>query len=197
MHTFVTKKNKIRNLFKKIADIRTPVMHDYTKWEKKNYWLRLAGLNISSAGVAIDRNFQCLTGLEENIEIENFAAIGINAKLWNFNAIKIGKYCMIAADVTFTNGGHDRNSFEPNSGPLVIGNGCWIGNGARIVGPITVGDNAIIGAGAVVIRDVPPGSIVAGVPAKIIGMREIPLKVWHLGNDYFCPVTFTKIEGEI
>ena len=101
---------------------------------------------------------------------------------------------MFAADVTLTNGGHDKNTFKPFSGPLIIGNGCWIGNGARIIGPLTIGDNSIIGAGSVVINDVAPKSIVAGVPAKVIGMRDLPLKVWHLGNDYFCPNDFKIIE---
>jgi len=166
----------------------------HCNWEKKNYWLRLAGLNISENGVAIDYGFRCLTSQEENIYIDDYSAIGIGAKFWNFNEIRIGKFCMFAADVTLSNGGHDRNTFEPFSGPLIIGNGCWIGVGARILGPLTIGDNAIVGAGAVVVKDVPSESIVAGVPAKVIGLREIPDKVWHLGNIYFCPRTFRKIE---
>ena len=194
MHTFVYKNGLLRKFLKKIADFRTPLSHDYRKWELKNFWLRLAGLNISRNGVAIDYGFQCLTSLEENIFVDDYAAIGIGAKFWNFNEIRIGKFCMFAAEVTLANGGHERNTFEPFSGPLIIGNGCWIGNGARILGPVMIGDNAIVGAGAVVIDDVPPGTIVAGVPARVIGIRELPDVVWHLGNTYFCPHTFKKIE---
>jgi acetyltransferase-like isoleucine patch superfamily enzyme len=196
MHTFVTKNGLIRKIFKFMANIRTPLAHNYSKWEIKNSWLRLAGLNISKKDVAIDHGFQCLTGLENNIFIDDYTAIGIGAKFWNFNEIRIGKFCMFAADVTLTNGGHDANTFEPYSGPLIIGNGCWIGNGARIIGPLTVGDNAIIGAGAIVVRDVLPGSIVAGVPAKVIGTRDLPSQVWHLGNTYFSPHTFQIIKNE-
>ena len=43
--------------------------------------------------------------------------------------------------------------------------------------------------------DIPDNAIVAGVPAKVIGYRELPKKVWHLGNDYFCPQTFRLIDG--
>jgi len=195
MHTFFAKKPYLRKFFKFIADARTPISHSYKAWERKNWWLRLAGLNISSKGVAIDRGFSCLTGQEDNIFIDDYAAIGIAAKFWNFNEIRVGKFCMFAADVTLTNGGHNRDSLEPFSGLLSIGNGCWLGNGARIIGPLTIGDNAIVAAGAVVVQDVPSGSIVAGVPAKVIGHRNLPAKVWHLGNVYFCPKTFEIIEG--
>jgi virginiamycin A acetyltransferase len=55
--------------------------------------------------------------------------------------------------------------------PTVIGNDCWIGAHAVIMGGVTVGDGAIVGAGAVVTRDVPPYAIVAGVPARLIRYR--------------------------
>lgn len=151
----------------------------------------MTGIDIGK-NVAIGQGFSCLAGQEEFIRIDDYAAIGTGARVWNFNEISIGKFCMFAADVTLVNGGHDKNSLEPYSGSLVIGNGCWIGNGARIVGPLVIGDNAIVGAGSLVIRDVPPGSIVAGVPAKVIGKRELQEKVWHLGGEYFSPFTFVR-----
>ena len=52
-----------------------------------------------------------------------------------------------------------------------IGNDVWIGAGARLKTGITLGDGAIIGAGSVVTRDVPPYSIVGGVPARLIRFR--------------------------
>lgn len=56
---------------------------------------------------------------------------------------------------------------DPEGVP-VIGDNVYISAGAKILGRIRVGDNVIIGANAVVIRDVPPNSIVAGVPARVI-----------------------------
>lgn len=55
-----------------------------------------------------------------------------------------------------------------------IGRGCFIGAGASIIGGITIGDNVIVGAGAVVTSDVPEGSFVAGVPARVMtsGLRS-------------------------
>lgn len=51
----------------------------------------------------------------------------------------------------------------------VIGNNVSFGTGCKVIGNITIGNNVIIGANAVVVKDVPDNSIVAGVPAKVIG----------------------------
>ncbi|QJD80685.1 sugar O-acetyltransferase [Spirosoma rhododendri] len=52
--------------------------------------------------------------------------------------------------------------------PIVIKRNAWIGAGATILPGVTVGENAIVAAGAVVSRDVPPNTVVAGVPAKVV-----------------------------
>lgn len=193
MHTFKAKNPYLRIVLKCLANLLTPTRHDYSLWERKCSVLRRTGMNIG-ANVAIDRGFSCLTGQEEYIHIGDYAAIGIGARFWNFNHIHIGRFCMFAADVTLVNGGHDVNTLEPFSGELNIGNGCWIGNGARIIGPLTVGDNAIVAAGAVVVEDVPAGAVVAGVPARIIKMRDLSEKQWHLGGDFFSPVSFQLVK---
>nr|WP_305889040.1 hypothetical protein [Parvularcula maris] len=73
---------------------------------------------------------------------------------------RIGINCMIMQGVTIgTNVG---------PGSPMIGAGCDIGPGARVLGAITIGDRAMIGANAVVLKDMPPGSLAVGVPAKII-----------------------------
>ena len=58
-----------------------------------------------------------------------------------------------------------------NKGNIVIGNDVWIGFEAVILAGVTIGDGAIIGARAVVTKDVPPYTIVGGVPAKPIRKR--------------------------
>lgn len=180
----------LRRLFKLVADVRTPLAPHYENWERKNRWLRLAGLDIAPRGVAIGSGFKCIDGREESISIAEYANIGHNVHVWNFDRVAIGRFCMIAADVTISNGWHDRNTFEPASGPTTIGHGSWIGTGARIIGSVTIGDNAVVGAGAVVIRDVPPNSIAVGVPARVVGARELPERVWHLDDAWFSPTDF-------
>lgn len=60
----------------------------------------------------------------------------------------------------------------PGAGHPVLGNNIRVGVGAKILGPVKIGNNVIIGANAVVTHDVPDNSIVAGVPARVIGYTD-------------------------
>ena len=73
----------------------------------------------------------------------------------------IGDNCHIDQHVTI--GGTSKKFTVP-----VLGNNVYVGAGAKILGPITIGDNVVIGANAVVVKDIPSGSLVVGIPAKII-----------------------------
>lgn len=95
--------------------------------------------------------------------------------------VKIHDNVAIAADVEFT--GHDiihwvfdgiegKRVYKEFYGCIEIHENCFIGAGARILPNVSIGPNAIVAAGAVVNKDVPPGTIVGGVPAKVIGSFE-------------------------
>ena len=73
----------------------------------------------------------------------------------------IGANCVIGSNVTI--GGRSKMEGLP-----VIGDRVYIATGAKLLGPIVIGDDSVIGANAVVISDVPSGSVVVGVPARII-----------------------------
>lgn len=81
----------------------------------------------------------------------------------NDNA-KIGKNCLIYQGVTIGS-----NRGFKNGGVPVIGNNVFIGPGAIIIGNVTIGDYSFIAANSVVTHDVPPNTVIAGSPAKIIG----------------------------
>ena len=113
----------------------------------------------------------------------------------NGDKLKIGKFCSIAcgAKFLFTSGNHAMQSlstypfpifFEEwnldardicsawdNKGDIIIGSDVWIGYEAVIMAGVTIGNGAIIGTRAVVTKDVPPYTIVGGVPAKMIRKR--------------------------
>ena len=73
----------------------------------------------------------------------------------------IGVDCHIDQNVTI--GGTSKKYEVPK-----LGNHVYIGAGAKIIGPIVIGDNVVIGANALVTKDIPSGSLVVGVPGKII-----------------------------
>lgn len=73
----------------------------------------------------------------------------------------------------------DTRSFVP-AGDTVIGDGCWIGSRAMIMQGVTLGEGAVVATGAVVTKDVPPYTIVGGVPAKIIKTRFSPEQIDRL-----------------
>lgn len=65
------------------------------------------------------------------------------------------------------------DKIKPIKGTIILDEDCWIGAGAIIMPNITIGASSIVGAGAVVTKNVPPCTVVAGVPARIIKKLEL------------------------
>lgn len=139
----------------------------------------------------------------------------------NHDKLKIGKFCSIAcgAKFLFNSANHTVKSlstypfpifFEEwgldvrdittawdNKGDIVIGNDVWIGYEAVIMSGVTIGDGAIIGTRAVVTKDVPPYTIVGGVPAKQIRKRFSEETISELLKWKWWDWTFEKISQNI
>ena len=81
------------------------------------------------------------------------------------NEAVIGSHCRLRQGVTIGNK-------SPEGGSPVLGNHVEVGANAIILGEITIGDHAKIGAASVVTKDVPPGAIVVGNPAKVLEHRQ-------------------------
>jgi len=109
--------------------------------------------------------------------------VGADCRLFGFPSfgsepylVSIGNHVTVAAGVAFLthDGGtwvfRSRPEFENviRYGRIRVNDNCFIGNRAIILPNVTIGPNSIVGAGAVVTHDVPPNTIVAGVPARIV-----------------------------
>lgn len=100
------------------------------------------------------------------------------------NLIRIHNNVRIAANVVFYE--HDvinmvfsklsKTKMNTNKNPIEIFDNVFIGGSAIVVGPCRIGPNAIVAAGSVVVKDVAPGTIVGGNPAKVIGNFEDLMK---------------------
>jgi len=100
----------------------------------------------------------------DHVEIVEFGHI------WGGGGVTIGDRTVIASHTVITSQTHDPEA--PDYGqsrvakPVTIGANVWIGAAAVILPGVTIGDGAIVGAGSVVTRDVAPGAVVMGVPAR-------------------------------
>ncbi len=112
---------------------------------------------------------------------------------------KIGAFCSIASGVKIYLGGEHRvdwvttypftafwaaahhiKGHPKTKGDVIIGNDVWIGADAVILSGVTIGDGAVIGANAVVAKGIPPYTIVAGNPARVIRKRFDEKTIHHL-----------------
>lgn len=101
-----------------------------------------------------------------------------NTVLCAMKSIRIGDTCRIGDNVAIYDADfHELNPATRNRSvgpvkPVTIGNNVWIGSRALILKGVTIGDNAVIGAMSLVTKNVPPNSLAAGVPAKVIRSLE-------------------------
>lgn len=93
-----------------------------------------------------------------------------NCHLLCYSSIKIGHGVAIGEGVKiWDSDGHSiLNADHKMTQPITIGNNVWIGINSTILKGVTIGDGAVIAAGSVVTKDVPPGALAGGVPAKVI-----------------------------
>ena len=92
-------------------------------------------------------------------------------------SVEMGEHVLVAGRVFVTDSDHVVDPLGPHttqhpalvSSPVIVEHDCWIGQNAVILKGVHIGHHSIVGANSVVTKDVPPCSIVAGIPAKLIG----------------------------
>jgi len=106
----------------------------------------------------------------DNVMVGSKVSIAEFVHMWGLGGITIGDNVLIASHAVITSQTHDVNvkvyCESELVKPVVLEDNVWIGAGAVILPGITVGEGSIIGAGSVVTRDVLPGSVMVGVPAR-------------------------------
>lgn len=126
-------------------------------------------------GKKIDETFRLFppfyTDFGKNITIGKDVFINSGCHFQDQGGIVIGDGSLIGHNVVLATINHDldpKNNRKNHYAPITIGNHVWIGANVTVLAGVTIGDWAVVGAGAVVTRDVPPGNVVGGVPARVI-----------------------------
>ena len=115
-------------------------------------------------------------GYRERLDIHPNAKV-VNSLFNTFSGkIKIEEYAFTGHNVSFLTGSHDYRKknkermlgIPKNGHDIYVEKGAWIGSNCTIIGPCRIGKHAVIAAGSVVVNDVMPGTIVGGIPCKLI-----------------------------
>ncbi len=115
---------------------------------------------------------------EIRIRIKNKSLFNRNIYLDACGYIEIGNGCMFGPDVYITDSNHQMQSGKSARelpmaiGKVIIGDNCWIGAKAIILKDVVLGENCVVAAGAVVTKSFPAGSIIGGVPAKLLQSKN-------------------------
>jgi len=125
---------------------------------------------------------------DHGISIGEHTAIGRRSYLDGRGGLTIGNCVSVSPDVQFITAGHDMD--DPDFGnvlaPIVVEDYVWIGTRAMILPGVRLGCGCVVAAGAVVTRDVPPLTVVAGVPARPVRQRRPGMRykaTWFLPWD--------------
>lgn len=111
------------------------------------------------------------TDCGKNITVGKNVFINTGCRFQDQGGIRIGDHVLIGHNVVLATLNHDfapYNRATMHPAPIHIKDRVWIGANATVVPGVTIGENSIVAAGAVVTKDVPPNTIVGGVPAKVL-----------------------------
>ena len=122
---------------------------------------------------SVIESFACINNAVGDVVIGDHTRIGLHNTI--IGPVDIGNHVNLAQGITVTALNHnfsDTNKRIDEQGvstnPVTIEDDVWVGTNAVILPGVTIGEHCVVAAGAIVTKDVPPHSLVAGVPAKVI-----------------------------
>ena len=122
---------------------------------------------------SVVESYSCINNAVGDVIIGDYTRVGLHNTI--IGPVKIGSHVNLAQGITVTALNHnflesDKRIDEQgvSTTPVAIDDDVWIGANAVILPGVSIGTHSVVAAGAVVTKDVPPHSLVAGVPAKII-----------------------------
>lgn len=125
-------------------------------------------IHVGNIGLFPGVRFECMQGAR--ISIGKGTYLNRNTHIVAAESVSIGQDCKIAWDVLIMD--TDQHGLQPGqeavAKPVTIENNVWIGARSIILKGVTVGHNSVVAAGAIVTKDVPPFSVVANPPARVI-----------------------------
>ncbi len=137
----------------------------------RNFLLRCSGVEIHKSANFCGRSWVYGRG-RLHIGATTWLSPGVVVHTHKDADIYIGDCCDIGPGVEFIPGSHVIGNSSRRAGvgtakPITVGDGSWIGAKSIILGGVEIGAGCIVAAGAVVTKNVPPNSLVAGVPARV------------------------------
>jgi serine acetyltransferase len=162
---------------KVIAEAAARVLPHQTFNRTRTALLRAAGVTIGDHSLLLgpiritgDGDPCSLISIGSNTIITGPVQMDVGAE------VRIGDWVRLGHDVTLLTIDHDIGGYWLRSGttayrPIVIGSHSWLASRVTVLPGVTIGESAVVAAGAVVTKDVPPNTMVAGVPARVV--REL------------------------
>jgi putative colanic acid biosynthesis acetyltransferase WcaF len=141
------------------------------KWRR--FWLRLFGAKVGK-----------LSGIRPTTRIvhpwlltlDDYAMLGDGVSVYNLGRVTVGEHSVVSQNVHLCAGTHDYTKPDlPLVRPTItIGRGVWVCADAFVGPGVSIGDNTVVAARSVVVKDVQPGVVVAGNPARVVKPRPMP-----------------------
>lgn len=124
------------------------------------------------------------------VEIEEGVSVNRNMTIYCADHVRIGKNCMLGSNILITDNDHgmtaDAESYSQQeliARETVVEEECWIGQNCTILAGCHIGKRSILGAGSVVKGTIPPYSMVAGVPGRVVKTWDFEKHEWRKVND--------------